>query len=150
MSGEHVDVVERWYEAYNARDLEQLLELMHEDVDLTSAGMSGVEGSSHVGHGGMRRYFADLWETWEDPRVDVEHLLDRGGLVVMLGSTTGKGRRSGMVVPQVVATVVRVEDGRIRHYRTYRDWSEALDAAGPVDSSPGDGRDATGRAARRG
>ncbi len=68
---------------------------MHGDVDLTSAGMSGVEGSSHL-------------------------------------------------------TVIRVEDGRIRHYMTHRDWSAALEAAGAVDSSPGDGRDATGRAARGG
>jgi ketosteroid isomerase-like protein len=150
MSAEHVEVVESWYEAYNARDLERLLELMHEDVDLTSAGMSGVEGSSHIGHHGMRRYFADLWETWEDPRVEVEHLLDRGELVVMLGGTTGRGRLSGVEATFEVATVIRVEDGRIRHYRTYRDWPAALDAAGAVDSASGDGRDATGRAARGG
>jgi hypothetical protein len=25
----------------------------------------------------MLRYLADLWEPWEDPRVEVEHLLDR-------------------------------------------------------------------------
>jgi ketosteroid isomerase-like protein len=150
VSRENVEVVERWYAAYNARDLELLLELMHDDVDLTSAGMSGVEGSSHVGHSGMRRYFADLWETWEDPRVEVEHLLERGELVVMLGNTTGRGRLSGLDVTQEVATVIRVEDGRIRHYRTHRDWSAALEAAGAVDSSPGEGRDATGRAARGG
>jgi ketosteroid isomerase-like protein len=136
MSQENVEVVERWYEAYNARRLDELLELMHEDVDLTSAGMSGVEGSSHIGHAGMRRYFADLWETWEDPTVEVEHLLDRGEAVVMLGSTSGKGRLSGMDVVLEVATVIRVDDGRIRHYRTYRDWSEALQAAGAVDSAP--------------
>jgi ketosteroid isomerase-like protein len=136
MPPENIEVVERWYEAYNARDLERLLELMHEDVDLTSAGMSGVEGSSHVGHRGMRRYFADLWETWEDPRVEVEHLLERDGRVVMLGRTSGTGRLSGMDVTLQVATVIRVDGGRIRHYRTYREWSEALEAAGAVDSAP--------------
>jgi ketosteroid isomerase-like protein len=135
MAAEDVQVVESWYEAYNARDLERLLELMHEDVDLTSAGMSGVEGASHIGHHGMRRYFADLWETWEDPRVEVEHLLDRGEVVVMLGLTTGRGRLSGVDATFPVATVIRVEEGRIRHYRTYREWSEALEAAGATDST---------------
>jgi len=72
----------------------------------------------------MLRYLADLWEPWEDPRVEVEHLLDCGEHVVMLGRTTGKGRLSGM---DVVGEV-----------------------AGAVDSSPGDGRDPTGRAARGG
>jgi len=130
VSRPNVEVVERWYEAYNARDLEQLLSLMHPEVDATSAGMSGVEGAGHLGHGGIRRYFADLWETWEDPRVEVEHILDREERVVMLGHTTGKGRLSGMDVVEPVATVIAVEDGVIVHYRTYRDWSEALEAVG--------------------
>ena len=135
MAAEHAEVVAAWYEAYNARDLERLLELMHEDVDLTSAGMSGVEGSSHIGHHGMKRYFADLWETWDDPRVEVEHLVERGEVVVMLGQTTGRGRLSGVDASFPVAAVVRVEEERIRHYRTYRDWSEALEAAGATDAA---------------
>ena len=134
MSRENLEVVERWYEAYNARDLEQLLALMHPDVDATSAGMSGVEGSSHLGHGGIRRYFIDLWETWEDPRVEVEQLLERDGVVVMLGHTTGRGRLSGMNVVEPVATLVTVEEGVITHYRTYRSWETALELVRRVDS----------------
>ena len=137
MSKENLEVVARWYEAYNDRDLEELLALMHPDVDATSAGMSGVEGSSHVGHGGIRRYFTDLWETWEDPRVEVEHMLDRGDQVVMLGRTSGRGRLSGMDVVERVATVVTVEDGVIRHYRTYREWAAALEAAGVDERARG-------------
>jgi acetylornithine deacetylase/succinyl-diaminopimelate desuccinylase-like protein len=46
MSSENVEIVERWYAAYNGRDLEGALALMHPEVDATSAGMSGVEGES--------------------------------------------------------------------------------------------------------
>jgi ketosteroid isomerase-like protein len=134
MAGGNVEVVERWYEAYNARDLEQLLALMHPDVDATSAGMSGVEGGGHIGHSGITRYFIDLWETWEDPRVEVEQMLERDGVVVMLGHTTGTGRLSGMNVVEPVATLVTVEDGVITHYRTYRDWQVALELVRRVDS----------------
>ena len=130
MSQDNVEVVERWYLAYNERDLDQLLALMHPEVDATSAGMSGVEGAAHVGHGGIRRYFIDFWETWEDPRVEIDHMRDHGDRVIMLGRTTGRGRLSGMDVVEPVATIVTVEAGVIRHYRTYRSWSEALDAAG--------------------
>jgi ketosteroid isomerase-like protein len=130
MSRENVELVERWYAAYNAGDLEEVLALMHPRVDATSAGMSGVEGARHVGHAGMRRYFADLWETWEDPHVEVEHCLDRGDKVVMLGHSGGRGRLSGMEVEIPVATVVEVEDGVIVRYRTYRAWEEALAAVG--------------------
>jgi ketosteroid isomerase-like protein len=131
MSSENVEVVERWYAAYNDRDLEGALALMHPKVDATSAGMSGVEGSSHIGHAGMRRYFADLWETWENPRVEVEQCFDRGDKVVMLGHTSGAGRLSGLEVNFPVASVVEVEDGLIVRYRTYRDWDAALAAAAP-------------------
>jgi uncharacterized protein len=130
MSRENVEVVERWYAAYNDRDLDVVLALMHPKVDATSAGMSGVEGSRHLGHAGMQRYFADLWETWEDPRVDVEHCLDRGDTVVMLGRTTGRGRLSGIDVEFPVASVIAVADGVITRYRTYREWDEALAAVG--------------------
>jgi ketosteroid isomerase-like protein len=126
MSPQNVDVVERWYAAYNDRDLEGALALMHPQVSLTSAGMSGVEGSEHVGHAGMRRYFVDLWETWEDPRVEVDQLIDNGDSVVMLGHTTGRGRLSGIDLAFDVATIVEVEDGLILRYRTYRSWQEAL------------------------
>jgi ketosteroid isomerase-like protein len=129
MSPQNVEVVERWYAAYNDRDLDGALALMHPKVTLTSAGMSGVEGSEHVGHAGMRRYFADLWETWEDPRVEVEQLIDHGDLVVMLGHTTGRGRLSGIDLAFAVASVIEVEDGLIRQYRTYRSWDEAIQIA---------------------
>jgi ketosteroid isomerase-like protein len=133
MSAENVETVERWYAAYNDRDLEGALALMHPQVDATSAGMSGVEGSSHIGHAGMRRYFADLWETWENPRVDVDHCLERDGKVVMLGHTSGAGRLSGLEVNFPVASVVEVEDGLIVRYRTYREWDAALEATATVE-----------------
>jgi len=135
MSRENVEIVERWYAAYNERDLEEVLALMHPKVDATSAGMSGVEGTSHLGHAGMRRYFADLWETWKDPRVEVDHCLDRGDRVVMLGHTTGAGRLSGIPVEFPVATVIDLEDGVIVRYRTYREWEEALAAVGERESA---------------
>jgi ketosteroid isomerase-like protein len=138
VSRETVEVVERWYEAYNARDLEGALALMDPKVSLTSAGMSGVEGSEHVGHAGMRRYFADLWETWDDPRVVVEQCLDRGDAVVMLGHTTGRGRLSGIDLDFPVAAVVEVRDGLIFRYRTYRDWEEALAVARERDHAAGE------------
>ena len=137
MSQENVEVAAAWYEAYNARDLEGALALMHPDVDCTSAGMSGVEGSLIRGHEGMRRYFADLWETWEDPAVVVEELFERGDHVVMLGHTTGAGRLSGISVDFPVASVIYVEDGLILRYRTYREWDEALAIVDELEAARG-------------
>ena len=138
MSRENVEVVERWYAAYNDRDLDEVLALMHPKISATSAGMSGVEGAEHVGHAGIRRYFADLWETWEDPKVVPEHCLDHGDTVVMLGHTTGRGRLSGIEVEFPVATVIDVEDGVITRYRTYREWDEALAQVGESASTDHD------------
>ena len=137
MSRENVEVAAAWYEAYNRKDMEGALALMHVDVDCTSAGMSGVEGSSHMGHEGMRRYFTDLWETWEDPQVVVEQLFERGDHVVMLGYTTGAGKLSGISVDFPVASVIYVEDGLIRRYRTYREWDEALAIVDELESARG-------------
>ena len=50
---EEEKLLRRAYEAFNARDIEGGLALMHPDVDWTN----GLEGGREVGHDAVRRYW---------------------------------------------------------------------------------------------
>ena len=69
----------RAYEAFNARDVEAALALMHSDVDWPNA----IKGGRVHGHDALRAYWAGQFATI-DPRVEprVVHVYTlRGGLV---------------------------------------------------------------------
>jgi SnoaL-like domain len=55
----------RWFEAFNARDIEAVIALCDpRGVFISTLAVRGA--AVYHGHGGMRRYFGDLAETWGD------------------------------------------------------------------------------------
>lgn len=59
------ELLERAYKAFNARDLETALSLMHPDVDWPN----GMEGGRVQGHSGVRDYWTRQWKMI-DPHVE--------------------------------------------------------------------------------
>ena len=58
-------VLERTYAAFNARDIDTVLVVMHPDVIWPN----GMEGGTVVGHAAVRAYWTRQW-TLIDPRVE--------------------------------------------------------------------------------
>jgi len=81
--GSHVDirrdVLTRTYAAFNARDVDAVLAVMHPDVDWPN----GMEGGRVRGHAGMRDYWTRQWGMI-DPRVEPRRFTtdDAGRIVV--------------------------------------------------------------------
>ena len=61
---EDVELLKRLYERFNARDMETLLAVMHEDV----VWANGMEDGHVHGRAGVRSYWARRW-TMIDPHV---------------------------------------------------------------------------------
>ena len=59
------ELIERAYAAFNARDIDAVLDVLHPDVEWAN----GMEGGSVHGHDGVRAYWRRQW-TMIDPRVD--------------------------------------------------------------------------------
>jgi hypothetical protein len=60
------DTMERWFDAFNAHDIEALLELAHPEIEivpLTDA-VSSLPGTSYHGHEGLRSLTAAGFERW--------------------------------------------------------------------------------------
>ena len=65
------------------------------------------------GHESMRRYWDEMWETWEGIRMDPLEVFDvGGGRFVVDVRLWGKGKRSGVEVDQRFANLYTLRDGR--------------------------------------
>jgi ketosteroid isomerase-like protein len=100
------DLLRRAYAAFNARDIEGALELMHPDVDWPN----GMEGGREVGHDAVRAYWTRQFG-----------LIDSH--VEPLGFTEDAEGRLVVDVAQVVRDLdgVVIADQRVQHVYTLRD-----------------------------
>jgi hypothetical protein len=103
---EDEELLRRAYEAFNARDVDAALALMHRDVDWPN----GMEGGRVLGRAAVREYWTRQVEVI-DSRVEPE------------GFTTDAEGRVVVDVHQVVRDTAGelLSDGRVEHVYTIRD-----------------------------
>ena len=99
-------LLRRAYEAFNARDVDGVLALMHPDVDWPN----GMEGGREVGHDAVRAYW-----TRQFGMIDSH--------VEPLGSESDADGRVVVDVHQVVRDLdgELLSDGLVQHVYTFRD-----------------------------
>ena len=104
-SGVSEELLRRAYAAFNARDLDAALALMHPEVDWPNA----IEGGRVHGRRDVRAYWEGQFQT-TDPHVEPESIVEENGRLVV-------------AVHQVVRTLdgERLADQRVRHVYTLRE-----------------------------
>jgi ketosteroid isomerase-like protein len=126
MSEQNVELLRRWFEAFNAHDIEAVIALCDPSGVLISA-FAAVSGAVYRGHDGMRRYFGDLGNAWgDDLRLEPEAYFDLGEHTLTFSVAQGRGRHSGAEVEMSHAQVVRWRDGLIVYQKGYAHREEAL------------------------
>jgi ketosteroid isomerase-like protein len=130
MSQDNVDVVRRSFDAIGRWDTEELLELYDPDIEFLPLTGTRVETGGYVGHDGVRAYFEEVGEIWDElrPRADDVRTVD--DRVVVLGGCAVRGRGSGAVSDSPMAWVLTVRDGKVTRHHGYASRAEALDAVG--------------------
>lgn len=109
MSAER-DLIVRAYEAFNARDIDGALAVMHPDVDWPN----GMEGGRVHGHAAVRAYWTRQWGMI-DPHVHPLHVaVDDAGRVVVDVHQVVHDRAGNLLTDQTVQHVYRIEDGLVR------------------------------------
>jgi ketosteroid isomerase-like protein len=102
-------LLRRAYEAFNARDLDGALALMHPDVDWPN----GMEGGREVGHDAVRAYWTLQWQLI-DPKVEPESFAENEhGRVVVAVHQVVRDLDGGVVAEQRVEHVYTLRDGLI-------------------------------------
>ena len=116
--------LERFYDAFNARDLTQLIAAMHPQVEFESR-FARAGGTTYRGHDGIRGWLADLADAWEHIAVELERSFEtRSDRTIALITLHGKGRASGVELHERAAHELRWRDGRLLSL-TYVERDEA-------------------------
>jgi ketosteroid isomerase-like protein len=130
MAEQNVDVLRRAVAAYNARDIDAFIEHFHPGIELHSA-FSAVGGADYRGHEGLRQFFQDFEEMWEDDfRVEPEAYFDLGDRVVSSYVVHGRRPSTGVEVELPSALVAGFRDGLIVFLKAYAHREDAFEELG--------------------
>jgi ketosteroid isomerase-like protein len=130
MSQDNVGVVRRSLDAIHRWDIDALLELYDPDIHFLPLTGTRVESGGYFGHAGVRDYFEEVADVWEELHPYGDDFRTVGSEVVVLGGCAVRGRGSGAVTDTPMAWVMTVRNGKITSHRGYRTREEALEAAG--------------------
>jgi len=111
------------------RDLERLIELTDPEVDWRSAFVAGT-GGVYRGHDGMREYVSDMIDAWDIVRLEVDHEIGVGDVVVFVGRIHYRGRGSGVEAESESGYVLKFRGGKVVQFRPFQDPEKALETIG--------------------
>jgi ketosteroid isomerase-like protein len=141
VSKENVEVVQWVFDAVARGDRATVLRLYSPEVEWdTSRGSLGelLGGTIYRGHEGLRTLFHHIQEPWEEYEDKVEELIDAGGdNVIVVVTTRGRGRASGVEVEQRQAAVWAIRNRKVARVVWFSTRDEALAAASREAASRG-------------
>jgi ketosteroid isomerase-like protein len=129
MSQENVEIVRRAFDAFNARDADELVSLWAEDCEWRPF-RAQLEGIVYRGHEGVRQFLSDIDGDWEAFRIDPLEFHDRWERVAVIGRVSALGRGSRLEIDSIAGFVHELDQGRIRSVTSHSDAEAALEAVG--------------------
>ena len=124
------ETAQRLFDAFNARELDGTLALLHPDVLFEP--VSGAvlnDGEPYRGHAGMRRYYADVQAHWQQLTVNPVHLREAGNAVVALGHVNGASE-AGVLRDAPTTWVFKFDGDLVTHIQIFSDERLAREALG--------------------
>jgi ketosteroid isomerase-like protein len=107
---EYEELLTKTYSAFNVRDIDAVLAVMHPDVDWPN----GWEGGRVYGHQAVRDYWTRQWESI-DPHVEpVGFDTDEAGRTVAKVHAVVRNREGSIISDEMIEHVYRIEDGLIK------------------------------------
>jgi ketosteroid isomerase-like protein len=101
------------YQAWNRGDLEEWLEFMHPDVRLDSPGVFPGFDREYRGRDGLRRFWDQLHDPWENFAIDIEAIAEEPNGFVVAIRFRAKGAGSGVDVDMHFGHAFRLEGDRV-------------------------------------
>jgi DNA-binding CsgD family transcriptional regulator len=120
-SGGHVAVLDSWFAAYNAHDVDALCDLADPAIEIIPLDGAGTipPGTTYHGHAGLRTLITAGFEYFPHARIDYSRPKISGErITVDLEFVLDDGESEPEV--RVATCDYRITDGRIRRIRTYQ------------------------------
>ena len=125
MSEQNVELHRRIEDAFNRRDIEAIIACMDPSVEYHPL-LSAIGTTAYHGHEGMRSWFGQLDDAWEELRTEAEAYFDLGEQTLLFYVLHGRGRHSGAEVAIPGAQLCRWRDGLGVYAKQYAHREEAL------------------------
>lgn len=130
MSEGNVELVRTLLSAFDRADYEVTLEALDPAIEWQVPPGIAIGREVYRGRDEVQMGFAEWLAAWDAYRFKPEEMLDHGDQVVVGGMQIGRGRGSGVEVRLPTFHVFTLRDGKVTRHRSYRDRTEALEAAG--------------------
>ncbi len=131
MSQENVEIVRHLYDAVAAGDAEAVIAFYDPKVVYDfSRSPNPLLQAVYRGHEGLRAFFREWSEAWEEVEDNCEELIEAGDQVISVVTTRGRGRVSGVEVEQTHHGVWTIHSGKIVNVTWVGTRDEALEAVG--------------------
>ena len=134
MSEQNVEAHRRLAEALNRRDIEGIIACLDPDVEYHPL-LSAIGTAVYHGHDGMRSWFGQLDDAWEELRLEAENYFDLGEQTVLFYVLQGRGRQSGAEVAISGAHVCTWRDGLGVFAKQYAHREDALRDLGVTEDA---------------
>ena len=130
MSQENIELARAAVSAVAQMDESRLVELTHPEVEWHSFLAQLGEGGVYRGHGGIRQYVRDLRDAWEVFQAEVGDTFAVGDVVLLASQLRFRGKGSGVDTTAPAGHMLKFQEGKIVHMRSFRDPESALEALG--------------------
>lgn len=131
-----VEVVRCLFEAFERRDLEAALELLDPGISFFPVtAQVARDGRPYEGHAGIREYFRDAVELWEEVELVPLEYQAVVGVVVVIGEVRARARTSEFTAPAVWTW--RLSGERVIEGSVHSDLACAREALGMTGRAHG-------------
>jgi ketosteroid isomerase-like protein len=129
MSQENVEVVRRFLESYNSRDVDGIIAIMDPTFEFRSR-FVGIESVHRASEGFPHSYFEMLSEAYDHFEVVLDEYIDAGAAVLTAGHAEWRGNASGVQGETPVFPAFWLRARKIFRAETFTNRPEALEAVG--------------------
>jgi ketosteroid isomerase-like protein len=129
-SPQTVELLRRFYESFNQRDIDAVLEVCAEEVEVYKDPevVDMVAASTPRGHEHVAQYLRGWLDSWTDYTARPQEFVQSGDEVAVLTRLHARGRGSRFDIEEDMADLFSLEDGRIKVLRLYIRPEDALGA----------------------
>jgi ketosteroid isomerase-like protein len=127
VAGSDRDVIEAVYTAFAERDVEGVI--AHLDPDVVFSAVTGEQAGRsepYRGHDGVRQYFRDVAEIWDELRIVPSDYRYDGNTILVTGRVSA--RSPARIVAGSTGWIWRLVEGRVVYVRVYASAADAMAA----------------------
>jgi ketosteroid isomerase-like protein len=127
----NVDVVKKFVDAFNRRDMDAIVDNLHAEVELHEwPDAPGTQ--SYRGPEGVQQALDNWFDVWEWMQVTIEDVVEEGDRVLISFHHRAKGKGSEVEVETDSHNVYTLDGGKVTRMELFIDREQALAAFRPT------------------